>query len=331
MPNPVFGSITRGKEKKTHPVSERVIWRETDSSSSSEEGENRRLKEQESAAEAKREDTWREQGHRRRVRLQEYKKHNTKLVILNGGEELPEHNLLHRSGFGYHIECILKNGDNEYVLMIAKTSKDLNLPGKFMLNQWSEKSEFYGIKCLVDVASIDESCLDFGLLFDNDAGLLAILNARTLGCAKDICVPADKEKKGITALAFTFKHGLIVAADHPRGSVDNLIKLSDCLVVIVSGEIARGGGGISVDEATTRVVSTLSSSNVTKDSEGLPIGVLIAGWDKGVPVLYHVNGKGEVLQGNGFAVGSSHDLAFGFMQLWCAPFPCACFEFDMIS
>ncbi|CAI9094528.1 OLC1v1030286C1 [Oldenlandia corymbosa var. corymbosa] len=185
---------------------------------------NRRLKEQESAAEANREGTWREQGRRWRVRLQEYKKHNTKLLILNGGEELPEHNLRHRSGFGYHI----------------------------------------------------------------------------------ICVPADKEKKGIIALAFTFKHGLIVAADHPRGSVDNLIKVSDRLVVIVSGEIAKGGGGISVDEATTRVASTLSSSNVTKDSEGLPIGV---------PVLYHVNGKGEVLQGNGFAVGSSHDLAFGFMQL----------------
>ncbi|CAI9093160.1 OLC1v1028584C1 [Oldenlandia corymbosa var. corymbosa] len=129
----------------------------------------------------------------------------------------------------------------------------------------------------------------------------------------DLC-SYDKERRGSRS-GFTFKYGLIVAADHPRGNVDNLIKLSDRLVVIVSGEIAKGGGGIFVDEATTRVASTLSSSNVTKDSEGLPIGVLIAGWDEGVPVLYHVNGKGEVLQGNGFAVGSSHDLAFGFMQL----------------
>ncbi|CAI9100077.1 OLC1v1037002C1 [Oldenlandia corymbosa var. corymbosa] len=104
-----------------------------------------------------------------------------------------------------------------------------------------------------------------------------------------------KVVKGMTTLAFLFKRGVIVAADHPPGA-------KKCYV------------GIPVEDGAKLMSETLLRSS--HQEEGLSLTTMITGLDKKGCNLYCVDGKGDLCRGVKYATGSGWERAFVNMDMY---------------
>ncbi|CAI9114283.1 OLC1v1014965C1 [Oldenlandia corymbosa var. corymbosa] len=133
-----------------------------------------------------------------------------------------------------------------------------------------------------------------------------------------------KVPKGMTTLAFLFKKGVIVAADHPRGAVDNaVIPLTRHILATVSGDDVSQGKtlladlkkcylGIPVEDAAKLLKDLLSSHG----EQGLSLTTMIAGLDRKGRSLYCLDGKGYLCRGVKYATGSGWEIASVNMDMF---------------
>lgn len=149
-----------------------------------------------------------------------------------------------------------------------------------------------------------------------------------------------KFKHGTTTLAFTFKHGVLVAVDSRAsmgsyigsGTVKKVIEINKYLLGTMAGGAAdcsfwerhlaqqcrlfelRNGRRISVAAASKMLANVMWQYR----GRGLSCGTMIAGWDtKGDnqgPKLYYVDSDGTRLQNNLFSVGSGSTYAYGVLD-----------------
>ncbi|CAI9779391.1 unnamed protein product [Fraxinus pennsylvanica] len=132
--------------------------------------------------------------------------------------------------------------------------------------------------------------------------------------------------KGTTTLAFTFKEGVMVAADS-RASMGGYISSQSVKKIIeinpyMLGTLAGGAAdcqfwhrnlGVKCrlrELANKRRVSVTGASKLMANilysyrGMGLSVGTMIAGWDEKGPGLYYVDSEGGRLKGTRFSVGS---------------------------
>ena len=149
--------------------------------------------------------------------------------------------------------------------------------------------------------------------------------------------PGLKYSHGTTTLAFTFRHGVLVAVDSRAsmgsyigsGTVKKVIPISRYLLGTMAGGAAdcsfwernlamqcrihelREGRRISVAAAS----KILANNMFQYKGMGLSMGTMIAGWDeaKGAE-LYYVDDDGTRLKGDRFSVGSGSTYAYGILD-----------------
>ncbi|CAI9113788.1 OLC1v1014464C1 [Oldenlandia corymbosa var. corymbosa] len=138
-------------------------------------------------------------------------------------------------------------------------------------------------------------------------------------CQDPLASLYPKKVKGKTILAFLVKEGVIVAADHIRGSVGTaIIPLNSHILAAVSGDDIDQGrallldvrkkcyGGIPVEDAAKLVSEVLVTFH---GEEGLSLTTIIAGRNKKSRSVYRLDGKGALCRGVKYTAGSGYQIA----------------------
>ncbi|GKA55341.1 proteasome subunit beta type-5 [Tanacetum coccineum] len=178
----------------------------------------------------------------------------------------------------------------------------------------------------------------YELLFDASSAAPAFDLPVTSNCDEyqKKSVQMVKPAKGTTTVAFTFKDGVMVAADSRASmgchissqSVKKVIELTPYLLGTMAGGAAdcqfwlRTLGiecrlhelpnkrRISVTGASKLLANILYSYR----GMGLSVGTMIAGWDEKGPGLYYVDSEGGRLKGTKLSVGSGSPYAYGVLD-----------------
>lgn len=152
----------------------------------------------------------------------------------------------------------------------------------------------------------------------------------------DSTIITSKMHKGTTTLAFTYKHGVVVAVDSratagayiASQSVHKVIKINPYLLGTMAGGAAdcsywqrnlgkycrmhelKYGKRISVCGAS----KVLCNMIYQYKGRGLSMGTMICGWDDKGPQIYYVDNDGQRLEGKLFSVGSGSTFAYGVLD-----------------
>ncbi|CAI9090743.1 OLC1v1025571C1 [Oldenlandia corymbosa var. corymbosa] len=113
--------------------------------------------------------------------------------------------------------------------------------------------------------------------------------------------PYVKIENGTTVMGFICKQGVMVAADHSFCSVDNIIALNPRMLIAITGDIKAGSllpdlrSKYRQDELTdsrirssvVRAAFWVKNTMPSLNTEGLPLQILIAGWDETLKTCFY--------------------------------------------
>lgn len=157
-----------------------------------------------------------------------------------------------------------------------------------------------------------------------------------LVCPKLDTYTSIKPLKGTTTLAFTFKHGMVIAVDSratagsyiATQSINKVIEVNKFLLGTMAGCAAdcyfwekkmgiyckkfelENGFRISTNTASLY----LSNSVHQYKGMGLSLGTMVCGWDKNGPSIFYVDSDGKRVKGKLFSVGSGSTIAYGVLE-----------------